>query len=55
LKAAYVQPQRLSRAEILSAKFGERSLLKCRECGGDLVIFETYPRKRAPPLIMIDA
>lgn len=40
---------KLSRAEILTLRFGERSLLTCRICGGEMVVIETYPRQRAPP------
>ena len=40
----------LSRAQILELRFGERSLLKCKECGGELQLLETYPGKRAPPV-----
>lgn len=39
----------LSRAEILELRFGERSALKCRECGGALQLLESYPKERAPP------
>jgi len=41
----------LSRSEILALRFGERSLLHCRECGGEMVLIETYHKKqRAPPI-----
>lgn len=47
----YIDPApRLSRAEILTERFGDRSLLNCRFCGGELALFETYPRQRAPPV-----
>lgn len=39
----------LSRQEILSQKWGEQSLLSCKDCGGELLVFETYERERAPP------
>ena len=40
----------LSRTQILELRFGQRSLLKCRDCGGELQLLETYPKKRAPPV-----
>lgn len=44
---------RLTRAEVLAMRFGERSLLRCRECGGEMVVFETYQKKqRAPPELL---
>jgi hypothetical protein len=49
--AAIVTPTpRLTRAQILALRFGERSLLLCRECGGRLVVIETYQTQRAPPV-----
>lgn len=45
----YCRP-RLSRAEVLTSRFGDRSLLRCRECGGEMVIFERYQKQRAPPV-----
>ena len=39
----------LSRAQVLELCFGERSLLRCRDCGGELQLLETYPKDRAPP------
>ncbi len=39
----------LSRAQVLELRFGERSLLRCRDCGGELQLLETYPKERAPP------
>lgn len=42
--------QKLTRAQILSLRFGERSVLMCRECGGTLVVLETYQPQRAPPM-----
>jgi hypothetical protein len=44
-----VQAAPLSRAQILKACFGECSLLKCRDCGGELQLLETWPKERAPP------
>jgi hypothetical protein len=40
---------RLSRAEVLALRFGERSVLQCRECGGELLLLESFPKERAPP------
>lgn len=42
-------PVKLSRAQVLELRFGERSELKCRDCGGELLILETFVRQRAPP------
>ncbi|MFV0269137.1 MAG: transposase [Draconibacterium sp.] len=39
----------LSRAQILELRFGERSQLRCKDCGGELQLLETYPGQRAPP------
>ncbi|PTN00835.1 hypothetical protein C8N47_1311, partial [Mangrovibacterium marinum] len=36
--------------QILELRFGERSVLKCKDCGGELLLLETYPGKRAPPV-----
>lgn len=41
---------KLSRAEILVLRFGERSVLHCRECGNRLLVMETFDKQRAPPL-----
>lgn len=49
LVPGFVPAVPLSRAEVLTARFGDRSLLICRECGGELALLETYPGKRAPP------
>jgi len=49
LKADNSVHSRLSRAEILTLRFGERSLLHCNQCGGTLVVWETYRKPRAPP------
>jgi len=43
------RPTPLSRAQILELRFGERSLLRCKHCGGQLQVLETYPAQRAPP------
>jgi hypothetical protein len=40
----------LSRAQVLELRFGERSQLKCRDCGGELQLLETFPKQRAPPV-----
>lgn len=45
-----VQTAPLSRAQVLELCFGKRSLLKCRECGGELKLLETWPKERAPPV-----
>lgn len=45
-----VQPTPLSRAQVLELRFGERSLPRCRNCGGELQLLETYPKDRAPPV-----
>ncbi len=44
-----VQAAPLSRTQVLELCFGESSLLKCRDCGGELQLLETYPKERAPP------
>ena len=40
----------LSRAQVLELRFGQRSVLKCKDCGGELQLLETYPGQRAPPV-----
>lgn len=40
----------LSRAQVLELRFGERTLLRCRDCGGELRLLETFARQRAPPV-----
>jgi hypothetical protein len=40
----------LTRAQVLELRFGERSLLRCKDCGGELQLLETYPGQRAPPV-----
>ncbi len=42
---------KLSRAQVLELKFGKRSLLNCKDCGGELHLIQTYPKERAPPMI----
>ncbi len=43
-----IDAKKLSRAEVLSLRFGERSALTCA-CGGELHLYESYPRNRDPP------
>jgi hypothetical protein len=45
-----VQTPPLSRVQVLELCFGQRSLLKCRDCGGELRLLETFPKERAPPV-----
>lgn len=40
----------LSRAQVLELRFGECSVLKCKDCGGKLQLLETFPNQRAPPV-----
>jgi hypothetical protein len=40
---------KLSRAQVLELRFGQRSLLQCRECGGIICLVQTFSRLRAPP------
>jgi hypothetical protein len=40
----------LSRAQVLELRFGEHSVLKCKDCGGKLQLLETFPNQRAPPV-----
>ena len=49
LNVAHLDCKR-TRAEVLEERFGQKSLLQCKACGGRLVVFESYPVKRAPPL-----
>lgn len=39
-----------SRAQVLELYFGQRSLLRCRDCGGELQLLETFHKERAPPV-----
>jgi hypothetical protein len=50
LHAAFPCLPHLTRAEILTLRFGDRSLLRCRECGGELIVFKTYKKQRSPPV-----
>jgi hypothetical protein len=45
-----VQAAPLSRAQVLELCFGERSQLRCRDCGGKLQLLENWPKERAPPV-----
>ena len=49
LKPGYEPLSILSRAEVLTLRFEEHSVLQCRECGGTLSLLEVYPKERAPP------
>jgi hypothetical protein len=49
LLTTYVPRPRLLRAEVLTLRFGERSVLQCRSCGGELILLESYQKERAPP------
>jgi len=49
LLTTFLAPSKLSRAEVLALRFGQRSVLSCRECGGVLLLLESYPKERAPP------
>ncbi len=42
-----------TRTEMLKAAWGEKSLLHCKHCAGALVVIKLYPRKRAPPLMVV--
>ena len=42
-------PPELSRAQILSLRFGDRSQLRCRHCGGELIRHESYPKQKDAP------
>ncbi|MCW3808165.1 transposase, partial [Plebeiibacterium marinum] len=44
-----INTNKLSRAQVLEMKFGKRSLLNCKDCGGELALILSYPGKRAPP------
>lgn len=51
LNVPYPATRPLTRAEVLALRFGGRSMLHCRECGGELVLIETYQKQqRAPPV-----
>jgi hypothetical protein len=42
-------PPKQSRAQILTLRFGDRSQLKCRHCGGELFLYESYPKQKEAP------
>jgi len=42
-------PPKLSRAQVLVLRFGDRSQLRCRHCGGELFLHESYPKQQDPP------
>ena len=50
LQAGLSMHSGLSRAQVLELRFGERSVLKCKACGGKLQLLETFARQRAPPV-----
>lgn len=41
----------LTRAEVLALRFGDRSVLLCRECGNTLIVLESFDKQRAPPMV----
>lgn len=43
-----------TRSEILKELWGEQSHLHCKECGGEMVLVENYPQKRAPPKLVTE-
>ncbi|PRY85547.1 transposase-like zinc-binding protein [Marinilabilia salmonicolor] len=49
LLVAHVMRPGLSRSQVLALRFGERSVLQCRECGGELLLLESFSKERAPP------
>jgi hypothetical protein len=44
---------RLTRAEVLALRFGDRSVLRCRLCNGELVVLQTCQKYRAPPVCQV--
>jgi hypothetical protein len=50
LNLQYEGPLKLTRAQILEQRFGERSILKCNSCGGSLIVLEIFAKPRAPPV-----
>ncbi len=44
---------KLTKAQILEQKFGKRSLLYCKECGGELCLIHSYQKQRAPPFAKV--
>ena len=49
LKVDAPPPATLSRAQVLELRFGKRSVLQCKECGGTLELLQTFEKQRAPP------
>lgn len=49
LKVDQVPAVKRSKKEVLEEKWGSKSLLHCRECGGELELLENFPSPRAPP------
>ena len=47
----FTHTPRLTRAQILTLRFGDRSLLLCRECGNALIVLENFDKQRAPPML----
>lgn len=43
-------PTKLSRAQVLTLRFGDRSQLKCQHCNGMLFLYQSYPKQRDPPV-----
>ena len=52
--ARFLKNGALSRAQILELRFGGRSLLKCKDCGGELILLEKFTKERAPPVDVSD-
>jgi len=44
---------KLSRAQVLALRFGDRSQLMCRYCGGELFLFKILANERAPPPVVV--
>jgi len=51
LMPGFIVMPRQTRAEILALRFGERSILLCRECGNPLMMLENFDKQRAPPML----
>ncbi len=47
LLVAHVTRPGLSRSQVLALRFGERSVLQCRKCGGELLLLESFPKMNA--------
>jgi hypothetical protein len=50
LNLDFEETEQLTRAQILELKFGQKSLLQCKECGGYLTVVVTFSKQRAPPV-----